>query len=80
MKKVLIAVGLMLVFGLFIAAFSLAPAVAQYPRPSTGTSCAGNTSGIATYNSTSTANASDTKAQMPLVEKHCQRLICYYDL
>lgn len=56
MKKAPIAVALVLVFGLFAAAFSLAPAIAQYtpPSDSTGTSSAGNT--------TSTANATDTNA------------------
>ena len=57
MKKAPIAVALLLVVGLFAAAFSLAPAVAQYtlPSDSIGASSAKNTT--STSNTTSTANA-----------------------
>src|SRR3989449_390401 len=57
MKKAPIAVALVLVAGLFAAAFSLAPAVAQYipPSDSIGPSSAKNTA--STSNTTSTANA-----------------------
>jgi len=51
MKKAPIAVALVLVFGLFAAAFSLAPAVAQQTPPTNATS---------TGNATSTANATST--------------------
>ena len=57
MKKAPIAVALLLVGGLLAAAFSLAPAVAQYtlPSDSIGASSAKNTT--STSNTTSTANA-----------------------
>jgi len=60
MKKAPIAVALVLVFGLFAAAFSLAPAVAQYtpPTDSTSTGSTGNTTSTANTTSTNTTTTS----------------------
>lgn len=57
MKKAPIAVALVLVFGLFAAAFSLAPAIAQYTPPSDST-----TSTSSTDNATGTGNTTSTNA------------------
>jgi len=54
MKKAPIAVALVLVFGLFAAAFSLAPAVAQYIPSSTSTGSTGNTTSTTNTTNTST--------------------------
>jgi hypothetical protein len=58
MKKAPIAIALVLVFGLFAAAFSLAPAVAQYTPPTgpTGTDNSTSTSSTTGPNATGSAN------------------------
>lgn len=59
MKKAPIAVALVLVFGLFAAAFSLAPAIAQN-TPSNSTGMAGDSTTTATSNATTTGNTTGT--------------------
>ena len=58
MKKAPIAIALVLVFGLFAAAFSLAPAIAQYTPPTgpTGTGSSTGTSSTTGPNATGSAN------------------------
>jgi len=59
MKKAPIAVALVLVFGLFAAAFSLAPAVAQYTPPTDSTST-GNTTDTSTTTTSTTSTTGET--------------------
>lgn len=56
MKKAPIAVALVLVFGLFAAAFSLAPAIAQYTPPTDSTSTS-STDDATSANTTTSTNA-----------------------
>jgi hypothetical protein len=68
MKKASIAVALVLVFGLFAAAFSLAPANAQYGTSPSGTTStenntnAGNTTASSTGSATTSSNTTSTNA------------------
>ncbi|MCI0559171.1 MAG: hypothetical protein MN733_11795 [Nitrososphaera sp.] len=63
MKKTPIVVAVVLVFGLFAAAFSLAPAIAQYDPTNPTTSASTNTT-----NTTGTGNATGTNATTTAAE------------